>query len=391
MVPTVATSRALGLAAALAGAVRTLAAADGDVAGDSAGAGWSGDAAQSWAARGSRLRADLAGLAATAAATSVVVTDWADDATAAARAMAAARYEVESARAAQASAEAAGQWFVPRLARAEDAAWSRWAAAKERYWAACRHAQWRLTTLLAEVPQHSLGVDEQVQDAVRTAWTTGLADPARMAWSLTGSVVTDRSGWSHAWAGLPGALWRSVRHPVATVQAVVDVPAWRAGRYGEGIGALAGAAIPWGRGRALTVAHEVPLAFESAADFADFGSRLHAGLAAAGHPDAVAIVVGSSVTGRRFLTGAAFDAGRLSDVDVAVASPSLMDRAAGLGVELRSGGARTAPLSAAQVRALGLDEVTSQLSDRAGHPVKLMVYRDPEVALRRSPGVVAPR
>jgi len=60
----------------------------------------------------------------------------------------------------------------------------------------------------------------------------------------------------------------------------------------------------------LIAPNSVPQGFGSASDFGTFGDDLGAGLRGAGYDDVTAVFQGSSVTGRSFHTGAAFDVGR---------------------------------------------------------------------------------
>lgn len=132
----------------------------------------------------------------------------------------------------------------------------------------------------------------------------------------------------------------------------------------------------------------VPHGFASAEAFGEFRTALKNGLAEAGHADAQALFQGSSVTGKSFRTGAAFDAGRVSDFDIALAERGLLARAESLGVGLRSGGTRTGPLSAAQIKQLGLGPLQAQLSKLAGRPVNFMIYGDASTAAARAPSIL---
>ncbi len=135
----------------------------------------------------------------------------------------------------------------------------------------------------------------------------------------------------------------------------------------------------------------VPRGFSSAADFDSFGDELRTGLRAAGYEDVTPIFQGSSVTGRSFESGAAFDGGRLSDFDIALSSPQLLSNADALGVGLRSGGTRTGPLTTPQLRRLGLGDLATTLSETAGRPVNFMVFNSIEGATLRSPSIEVPR
>ncbi|GAA6139445.1 hypothetical protein NBRC116583_31920 [Arenicella sp. 4NH20-0111] len=61
-------------------------------------------------------------------------------------------------------------------------------------------------------------------------------------------------------------------------------------------------------------------------------------MADAGFSGTKAILQGSAVTGKSFRTGKAFDAGRVSDFDIALAGSDILARARQLGIGLRSGG-----------------------------------------------------
>ena len=134
----------------------------------------------------------------------------------------------------------------------------------------------------------------------------------------------------------------------------------------------------------------VPRGFGSASDFGAFGDDLYSGLRGAGYDDVTAIFQGSSVTGQSFRTGAAFDVGRVSDFDIALASPQLLDRASALGIGLRSGGTRTGPLTASQLQRLGLGDLATDLGTSAGRPVHFMIFDSAAGATARSPSIVVP-
>jgi hypothetical protein len=175
---------------------------------------------------------------------------------------------------------------------------------------------------------------------------------------------------------------------------------------GAGAGDLAAAGLSGGvlggvldgAGQAYTswrIAHvEVPTishGFDSIADWQAFSARFHDGFAAAGWPEAAAAVQGSGATGRSFRTGVAFDVGRTSDLDVAVASDRLLAAAQALGVELRTRGMRTAPIGPASQRDLGVYDLLRELSGDTGRPVKIMVYRSLDDAVAHKPSIPLPR
>jgi hypothetical protein len=142
--------------------------------------------------------------------------------------------------------------------------------------------------------------------------------------------------------------------------------------------------------RNIDAPRQIPHGFGSSSDFASFGDDLYAGLRGAGYDDATAIFQGSSVTGQSYRTGAAFDVGRVSDFDVALASPQLLSRADALQIGLRSGGSRTGPLTAAQLERLGLGDLATSLSSSAGRPVNFMIFDSVPGATSRAPSIVVP-
>ncbi|MCD7081648.1 hypothetical protein LRQ11_23715 [Pseudomonas sp. MAFF 311095] len=114
-------------------------------------------------------------------------------------------------------------------------------------------------------------------------------------------------------------------------------------------------------------------------------------MARAGYGNVEPILQGSAVTGKSFKTGQEFDVGRVSDFDIALASPELLQRAQSLGIGLRSGGSRTGPLSARDLQTLGLKDLSSKLSAQSGREVNFMIYESAATAASRAPSVVLPK
>ena len=135
-----------------------------------------------------------------------------------------------------------------------------------------------------------------------------------------------------------------------------------------------------------------PLGFSTQSEFAAFGNSLYSGLESAGFRNVRAGFQGSSVTGRAYKApNLPFDAGRLSDYDVALSSSELFGQAQAIGMGLRQQGMRTGPLLPEHLDRLGLTEVSNQLSLQAGRPVKFMIYRSIDDAAGRSPTIPVPR
>ncbi|MGE5829926.1 MAG: hypothetical protein ACM30G_16420, partial [Micromonosporaceae bacterium] len=86
-----------------------------------------------------------------------------------------------------------------------------------------------------------------------------------------------------------------------------------------------------------------------------------------------------------------FDAGRVSDYDIALGGDAVFQAAVEHHVPLRSTGVRTAPLTAVDLDRLGLAELAERLGVTAGRPVAFMIYRSLDDALRRRPSIEVPR
>ncbi len=127
----------------------------------------------------------------------------------------------------------------------------------------------------------------------------------------------------------------------------------------------------------------LPFGFANAAALQKFESTLANGLERAGANDASAYLTGSAVTGKSYSSGAAFDAGRVSDFDVAIVSKGLLAKAKELGLSLRGAGTRTGPLTASELKALGLEKTAAELSKQSGRPVNFMIYGTKEALEKR--------
>jgi filamentous hemagglutinin len=120
--------------------------------------------------------------------------------------------------------------------------------------------------------------------------------------------------------------------------------------------------------------------------FQQFASDLYAGLTGAGYGDAVATVQGSGATNQSHETGRSFDDGRVSDYDVALQSPLLVQRAIELGISLHGA------LSDEAAARLGLGDLRAQLSAAREREVNFLVV-DPErsVNILDQAGIPVPR
>ena len=67
-----------------------------------------------------------------------------------------------------------------------------------------------------------------------------------------------------------------------------------------------------------------------------------------------------------------------------------LEKAKAAGIELRSGGLRTGPLTAADLQRLGLSRMAAELSVSAGRPVTFMIFESSTAATARVPSILAP-
>jgi hypothetical protein len=145
----------------------------------------------------------------------------------------------------------------------------------------------------------------------------------------------------------------------------------------------------------------IPLGFKSVDDYKAFISELDQGLKSAGFDDVTPIFQGSSVTGFKGFdsydrsgtlersAGTIFDTGSnrrgspdLSDFDIAISSPQILEKAKKLGINTRSKGTR-AILDAAALDKLGLADLVESLSNRVGREVHFMVFDSIENAVSK--------
>ena len=132
------------------------------------------------------------------------------------------------------------------------------------------------------------------------------------------------------------------------------------------------------------------MGFNSHEQFRIFGRELVGGLRQAGYEDALPYMRGSAVTGRSYDQGELLDAGRVSDYDLAIVSPSMMRRAEELGIRTSNQGARTRPLDENDLNAIGIRATADGLGASANRPVSFMVYRSVNDVARRGPFVTVP-
>ena len=132
---------------------------------------------------------------------------------------------------------------------------------------------------------------------------------------------------------------------------------------------------------------DLPQGFKDIDDFKDFGVNVFSHLEKKGYTDVKPIMQGSAITGQSYRTGQAFDNGRISDFDLALASEQLLGQAKKLGIGLRSRGTRTGPLKPKDLEKLGLTEMANKLSSKYGRDVNFMIFDNTENAIKKAPSV----
>jgi hypothetical protein len=232
----------------------------------------------------------------------------------------------------------------------------------------------------------ALDAEDSQLDAQDLASAVALAktDPvaARAAVAAIARDISDHAGdpaflkdfWSQPGASAAAASLASV---LRTTQDGKKIHAPSASDHDNVVAILASAAIPIG--------------FSGTKAYMQFAQRVNDGLTDAGYPNATVAVRGSSVTGIRFRTGEPVsDDNPPGDYDLAIADPDLFERAQQLGIQLRGGGTRTAPLNEAQLDELGLSDLAEEMSTGPGPTVSFMIYKDQGAIDARGDNIVAP-
>jgi hypothetical protein len=142
---------------------------------------------------------------------------------------------------------------------------------------------------------------------------------------------------------------------------------------------------------AILASAAIPIGFSGTKAYLQFAQQVNDGLTDAGYPNASVSFRGSSVTGVRYKTGEPItDDNPPGDYDLAIADPDLFEQAQQLGIPLRGGGTRTAPLNADDLDELGLSDLAEQLNSGSGPKVSFMIYQDQSAVDARGVNIVAP-
>lgn len=134
---------------------------------------------------------------------------------------------------------------------------------------------------------------------------------------------------------------------------------------------------------------QIPLGAAHYPKYLEFGNSLIQSLQKIGIKDAGLYIRGSSVTGKSFRNGRAFDIGRISDWDVSIASSTLLSRAKELGIPMMSKGTRSIPLDLEKLdgvihlKMLDLEKPLVQLSQMMNRNVSVMIYENEAKVIQR--------
>jgi hypothetical protein len=111
-----------------------------------------------------------------------------------------------------------------------------------------------LLGLREELTDRPMGLGRQAGDLVGTVWNRAVVEPVAGAWALTGQAFTDPQAWWQDVGGGVSGLAESFEtwwtDPKGAAGQAVDAPAWQAGHYGQGAGAVLAMALPgprWAR------------------------------------------------------------------------------------------------------------------------------------------------
>ena len=128
-----------------------------------------------------------------------------------------------------------------------------------------------------------------------------------------------------------------------------------------------------------------PYGFVDQTQCTAFGSTARNGLAEAGIRDASIHLRGSAVTGRSYRSRALHDGAKRSDIDVAIASETLLQRAEAARVDMwGKGGTRTEPIYKPEtLERLGLLRLKNQMEEQTGREVSFVIFRSREDIRRR--------
>lgn len=138
----------------------------------------------------------------------------------------------------------------------------------------------------------------------------------------------------------------------------------------------------------------LPLGFADLAEVATVDRGIREPLANKGFANARVYVIGSSVTGRKFqresgrFSGPGFSDGStrgISDIDIAIVHPGLLDAAKLNGIGTRQGGTRSRSMTAREL----LKRFGVQLPEKTGngHPITYMIYESAAIVESRAPHI----
>jgi hypothetical protein len=194
-------------------------------------AGWSGEASERFYASIGRLRPRLDDVALVASYAATVLADLAS--------------ELEQCRAVLREADAVRRGVADGTLGEGGL---RPALAQESWEAAVHRAARRLDALRDEVPGRPLTVGDHVGEGVRSAWRTGVVEPATVLWGLTGVLVVDPPRWLSNVEAARDGVRATFEEPQQAGRDAIEYDTFAAGEIGSGTGALVGGIMTGGVG-----------------------------------------------------------------------------------------------------------------------------------------------
>ncbi len=215
---------------------------------------WSGPAAEAFAARRGALVDRCADLDLVTARAALAIQGWSTEAAAGRAVMVRTRERLVDIQQQDALARRAGQDTPVHLHAELFDAVQVWRTAQE---AERRDGEQLVRVLLGlreELADRPAGLGGQAGDLVGTVWNRGVVEPVAGGWALTGQALTDPQAWWQDVRGGVHGLAESFEtwwtDPKGAAGQAVDAPAWQAGHYGQGAGAVLAMALPgprWAR------------------------------------------------------------------------------------------------------------------------------------------------
>jgi len=135
---------------------------------------------------------------------------------------------------------------------------------------------------------------------------------------------------------------------------------------------------------------KIPLGFRNYEHFREVGNQIYQALGKMGYAESNLYMRGSSVTGKSFTSGKAFDLGRKSDFDFAIAGEKIFEDARRLGLP-GPNAKRTWELSKKSLEKMSLEKLWKSLEEDLKRPVSFMIYLSDKAVIERGSNILFPK